>query len=232
MNIFNIDMSNNLNTNRTEMNPFLAVPGFDISLNDTELEEMNRRLENRFERIMERVLLGNFLLGNQNNMDVLERSFNTDNKYKYVISDEAKELLKKINYNKEECVNDVCPISQEKFEENEEITILPCKHGFNSQYIENWLNKQSCECPVCRYKFESKEIKNEDYKEEENINEGRNNFLNSINSIENIIHPFGRNQIFNTIPHSYLRMHPPIRSEEEMLNEAIMNSLKDISGNN
>lgn len=230
MNIFNIDSSNNLNTN---INSFVGIPGIDISLNDIEINEMNRRLENRFERIMERVLFGNFLLGNQNNMDILDRSFNnTDNKYKYVISDEAKELLKKINYNKEECVNETCPISQEKLEENEEITILPCKHGFKTEYIENWLNKQSCECPVCRYKFESKEIKNEDYKEEENINEGRNNFLNSINSVENIIHPFGRNQIFNTIPHSYINRPSPFRSEEEMLNEAILNSLKDVSGNN
>jgi len=227
MNIFNIDMSNNLNTNIPRFNPFRI----DISLNDTEIEEMNRRIENRFELLMERVLFGNFLLGNQNSADVLERSFNVDNKYKNVISDKAKEELKKINYNKEDCVNDVCPISQEKFEENEEITILPCKHGFNSEYIENWLNKQSSECPVCRYKFESKEIKNEDYKEEEDINQSRNNFLNSINSVENIIHPFGRNQIFNTIPHSYIRSIPQFRSEEEMLNEAIMNSLKDISGN-
>jgi|UniRef100_A0A6C0CXH3 hypothetical protein len=229
MNIFNIDLSNNLNTN---INSFVGIPGIDISLNDIEMNEMNRRLENRFEMLMERVLFGNFLLGNQNNSDVLERSFNTDVKYKYVISDEAKELLKKINYNTEECVNDTCPISQEKFENDEEITILPCKHGFKTEYIENWLTKQSSECPVCRFKFESKEIKNEDYKEEENINEGRNNFLNSINSVENIIHPFGRNQIFNTIPHSYINRPPPFRSEEEMLNEAILNSLKDNSGNN
>ena len=232
MNIFNIDMSNNLNTNINSFNSFVGIPGIDISLNDIEINEMNTRLENRFEMLMERVLFGNFLLGNQNNSDVLERSFNTDVKYKYVISDEAKELLKKINYNTEECVNDTCPISQEKFENDEEITVLPCKHGFKTEYIENWLSKQSCECPVCRYKFESKEIKNEDYKEEENINESRSNFFNSINSIENIIHPFGRNQIFNTIPHSYINRPPPFRSEEEMLNEAILNSFKDVSGNN
>ena len=235
MNIFNIDMSNNLNTNHIEnarFNIFQGVPGLDISLNDHEINEMNRRLENRFEVLMERVLLGNYLLENQSNSDVLDRSFNTDNKYKYVISDEAKKKLKVIQYNSEDCVNDACPISQEKFEIEEEITILPCKHGFKSEYIENWLTKQSCECPVCRYKFENKEIKNEDYKEEENINESRNNFFNSINSIENIIHPFGRNQIFNTIPHSYINRAPIFRSEEEMLNEAIMNSLNDISGNN
>lgn len=232
MNIFNIDMSNNLNTNINTFNSFVGIPGIDISLNDIEINDMNRRLENRFEMLMERVLFGNFLLGNQNNSDVLERSFNTDVKYKYVICEEAKKLLKKINYNNEECVNDTCPISQEKFENDEEITVLPCKHGFKTEYIENWLSKQSCECPVCRYKFESKEIKNEDYKEEKNINESRSNFFNSINSIENIIHPFGRNQIFNTIPHSYINRPPPFRSEEEMLNEAILNSLKDVSGNN
>lgn len=230
MNIFTIDISNNLNTN---INSIVGIPGIDISLNDIEINDtqMDRRYINTYESLMERVLFGNFLLQNQNNSDVLERSFNIDVKYKYVICEEAKKLLKKINYNNEECVNETCPISQEKFENEEEITILPCKHGFKTEYIENWLSKQSCECPVCRYKFESKEIKNEDYKEEENINESRNNFINSINSVENIIHPFGRNQIFNTIPHSYLRRPLEIRSEDEMLNEAILNSLKDVSGN-
>jgi hypothetical protein len=220
MNIFNIDMSNNLNTNmigNTEFNNFQGIPGIDISLNDYELRGMNSRLENRFERLNETVLFGNFLLENQNNLDILERSFNTISKFKNVISDEAKKELKNIKYNNIECVNETCPISQEKFEENDEITILPCKHGFKTEYIVKWLCNQSCECPVCRYKFESKEIKNEDYKEEENINESRNNFINSRSSIENIIHPFGMNQIFNTIPHSYInRLH--LRSEEEMLN--------------
>ena len=43
------------------------------------------------------------------------------------------------------------------------------------------------------------------------------------------IHPFGTNQIFNTIPHSYINN--IYSSEEEMLNEAILNSLCDVSSN-
>jgi hypothetical protein len=105
------------------------------------------------------------------------------------------------------------------------------------------LEKENAECPMCRYRLESKEIKNEEYKEEENITDSRNNLLNSLNTINHIsnpnslfnsnmnisIHPFGTNQIFNTIPHSYINN--IYSSEEEMINEAILNSLCDVSNN-
>ena len=78
----------------------------------------------------------------------------------------------------------------------------------------------------------------------------RTEFLNSLSSLENIVHPFGRNQVLNTVPHSYIgnmynntdngtnnvsnnrNNNNIIRSEESDLNEAIMNSLKDASMNN
>ena len=34
---------------------------------------------------------------------------------------------------------------------------LPCAHCFNNDAILHWLTEESCKCPVCRYKLESKE---------------------------------------------------------------------------
>ena len=183
---------------------------------------------------------------------------NQENKYKDVISSDGLKLLTRTTYTKNVCSNDNCPISQEEFKEGDEITVLPCKHGFKNGTVEKWLETQRPECPICRYKFDSVEIKNKDYRDislsnnaDRNLYSARNEFLNSLSSLENIIHPFGRNivhpfgrnQILNTVPHSYIENlynndtnnsnnNNIIRSEEADLNEAIMNSLKDASMNN
>ena len=39
------------------------------------------------------------------------------------------------------------------------MTILPCKHGFTPESIDEWLEKQRAECPMCRLQLDSKEIK-------------------------------------------------------------------------
>ena len=36
------------------------------------------------------------------------------------------------------------------------------------------------------------------------IRDSRNMFLSSLSILESMRHPFGRNQIFNTVPHSYI----------------------------
>jgi hypothetical protein len=159
-----------------------------------------------------------------------------------VISGDGMKLLTRTTYTKNVCSNDNCPISQEEFKEGDEITVLPCKHGFRNGTVEKWLETQRPECPICRYKFDSVEIKNKDYQDislsdnNRNLYSARNEFLNSLSSLENIVHPFGRNivhpfgrnQVLNTVPHSYIGN----MSEEADLNEAIMNSLKDASMNN
>jgi ABC-type antimicrobial peptide transport system permease subunit len=198
----------------------------------------------------------------------LNASLNQENKYKDVISSDGLKLLTRTTYTKNVCSNDNCPISQEDFKEGDEITVLPCKHGFKNGTVEKWLETQRPECPICRYKFDSVEIKNKDYRDislsnnaDRNLYSARNEFLNSLSSLENIIHPFGRNivhpfgrnQVLNTVPHSYIENlynndtnngtrnnnnnsnnnnNNIIRSEEADLNEAIMNSLKDASMNN
>jgi len=42
-----------------------------------------------------------------------------------------------------------CPMSQEDFDENTIITLLPCSHYFSSDYINYWLAVKSDKCPLC-----------------------------------------------------------------------------------
>jgi len=97
--------------------------------------------------------------------NILNQSFQQDkSKYKNVISDEGKEELKTVKYSKEnaDIKNDTCPILHTPFEEGEEITQLPCNHCFDTNSITIWLQNEKAECPVCRYKLSSKEIKIEE----------------------------------------------------------------------
>jgi hypothetical protein len=213
-------------------------------LDEESYEELNEdvRVNGYFQNIVQRYLLGNFLLENQDQPNILNASLNQENRYKNVISGDGMKLLTRTTYTKNVCSNDNCPISQEEFKEGDEITVLPCKHGFRNGTVEKWLETQRPECPICRYKFDSVEIKNKDYQDislsdnNRNLYSARNVFLNSLSSLENIIHPFGRNivhpfgrnQVINTVPHSYIGN----MSEEADLNEAIINSLKDASMNN
>ena len=216
----------------------------DEELNEESHEELDEdvRVNGYFQNIVQRYLLGNFLLENQDQPNILNASLNQENRYKNVISGDGMKLLTRTTYTTNVCSNDNCPISQEEFKEGDEITVLPCKHGFKNGTVEKWLETQRPECPICRYKFDSVEIKNKDYQDislsdnNRNLYSARNEFLNSLSSLENIVHPFGRNivhpfgrnQVLNTVPHSYIGN----MSEEADLNEAIMNSLKDASMNN
>ncbi|MDC1321234.1 hypothetical protein N8261_04665 [Flavobacteriaceae bacterium] len=214
---------------------------FDASISDASLN-LNEAGDIYFRRLLERNFLSSFLLENQSVNGVINGSLNDDSKYKTVLSDEGRNALKTIQYRKGVCKNDHCPITQEKFKARQKVTILPCKHGFTPESIDEWLEKQRAECPMCRLQLDSKEIKNDDYVENPNIQESRNSLLSSLNVMNsitnpfgrnisiNFAHPFGTNQIHNTIPHSYINSNV-IMTEEEALNHAIANSLTDISGN-
>ena len=116
--------------------------------------------------------------------DVLEETMHAKPVFKYVISDEGKNLLKEEIY--DICNNDttsnVCPISLIEFTENEKLIRLPCNHLFNKENIMNWLEKEKAECPVCRYQLPSNEIRNP---ENEVSNNEENNNESNENNIEN-----------------------------------------------
>ena len=88
----------------------------------------------------------------------------SDKKYKKVISDNGKKELKKLQFKKNDdnYKNDICPIIQTEFDDNEIITQLPCQHCFNTEAITRWLEKEKAECPICRFELDYDEIKIED----------------------------------------------------------------------
>lgn len=96
--------------------------------------------------------------------DVLEETMHAKPVFKYVISEEGKNLLKEEIYDvsNENITSNVCPISLVEFEQNEQLIRLPCNHLFNKENIMNWLEKEKSECPVCRYQLPYTEIRNPD----------------------------------------------------------------------
>ena len=72
--------------------------------------------------------------------------------YKCVLDPDNKSELKEYIYNEnEKHLNHKCPITMEKFRNNENITMLTCGHLFNTSAIEEWLLGSQAKCPVCRY---------------------------------------------------------------------------------
>ena len=123
------------------------------------------------------IFFNNFVENERNNIlyDELENSIVnslefSEKKYKKVISDNGKKELKKIQFKKNDdnYKNNICPIIQTEFDDNEIITQLPCKHCFNTEAITHWLEKEKAECPICRFELDYDEIKIEG-QEQENI---------------------------------------------------------------
>jgi hypothetical protein len=70
--------------------------------------------------------------------------------------------IREMAYNKEIAeemkINTACGIWQEEFEHDQAIKILPCNHAFDAEAITKWLTTEKAECPMCRFKLESKEV--------------------------------------------------------------------------
>ena len=81
-------------------------------------------------------------------------------KFKKVLSDEGKKSLSIIRYKKSDATYHSCPILCTDFEENEEITCLPCNHCFDSNAIEKWLTEEKSECPICRLELDHNKVEN------------------------------------------------------------------------
>ena len=64
--------------------------------------------------------------------------------------------LKTTEYHQGECIEDVCSICLDQFNEGANIIVLPCKHGFHPDCLSPWLKIHS-ECPSCRHKLPPKQ---------------------------------------------------------------------------
>ena len=102
-------------------------------------------------------------------------------KYKNIISEEGLTQLNHIKYtfieNNNNIYNKSCPIMMYEFEENQEIIQLPCNHCYDPDAIKKWVNEEKAECPICRYKLKSKEIKIE-------CNSNNNNYFDNYTNNE------------------------------------------------
>ena len=105
-----------------------------------------------------------------NFIDILSASLNNDKaKYKKVIDLETNHQIKFEKYKKNVYDQSSCCITMLDFEEDEVIAVLPCKHCFNKEAIVKWLTEESCKCPICRYELKSKEVKVEEEKHPESV---------------------------------------------------------------
>lgn len=154
---------------------------------------------------------------------ILARSLYDSRPVKHVIDiadDETGEKhgIRTITYTsetaKEMKINTACGIWQEEFEEGEEIKLLPCNHAFRAEAITKWLTTEKAECPICRFKMDSKEVivhsdeahqdihdEDEDDENDEDDNDDDddddNNFQNSQRARENNIMNRQNNIIYN-----------------------------------
>jgi len=111
-------------------------------------------------------------------------------KYKNIISEEGLTQLNHIKYTfnkKNNLYNKSCPIMMYEFEENQEIIQLPCNHCYDPDAIKKWVNEEKAECPVCRYKLKSKEIKIECNNNSNNSNYFDNYTNNELDEIRTYI---------------------------------------------
>ena len=93
---------------------------------------------------------------------ILQQSFDEDKeKYKYILSEEGRDILKPVRYKTIDTEEIKCSITLEEFEPDTIVIELPCKHVFSEDGIKHWVENESASCPVCRKKLPSQEVENE-----------------------------------------------------------------------
>ena len=148
-------------------------------------------------------------------------------KYKNIISEEGLTQLKYIKYTfnrNNNFYNKSCPIMMYDFEENQEIIQLPCNHCYDPVAIKKWVNEEKAECPVCRYKLKSKEIKIECNNNSNNNNYFDNYTNNELNEIRTYITDYlleeqqYRDNIYSSLARIILGEDLENDNEEELMN--------------
>ena len=140
---------------------------------------------------------------------IMDQSFQEKPRYKQVLSEEGVKQITYTTYTKEEGKSGICAITREEFAEGNDIAILPCRHVFSREAITQWLKTKKAECPICRFKLESKEVK----EETENIEESQTIIIPRLRNM--------RQMIFNLINNSI------DAEEDDAIQRAIIASLQD-----
>ena len=150
-------MENNILNDPTDISPILPPTQFRATRSiwgeyTNELNS-NQNLSNLF---------SNSILGGR----TLVRSFEEDKAtYKHVLSEKGNQEIDLVSFSSEKFKKqDTCVFTMIPFEEGETVAKLPCNHIFNQKAILKWLKEEKATCPVCRFKLDSKEVKNDDTK--------------------------------------------------------------------
>tara|TARA_Y100000591_G_scaffold331543_2_gene365797 strand:- start:5679 stop:6581 length:903 start_codon:yes stop_codon:yes gene_type:complete len=120
---------------------------------------------------------------NFNISNILQNSLYQSNPYKKVTSDSGLSQIKTIIFKDSQQETKECAITQEEFQEGQEIAQLPCKHIFDKDAIKTWLKEESNSCPICRYELDFKEIN----KKEESLDTSRDVLTDSDDDIPDLI---------------------------------------------
>lgn len=122
----------------------------------------NENIRSPFQEIFHRSFLNPLLSQTSTSLqNIINQTFNDiQPSIKRVISQEGIQQLETIKFTENTTPNDInycrnnsCPILCEDFNENQEITRLPCFHGFDKDSILHWLKNESNLCPICRYEM-------------------------------------------------------------------------------
>lgn len=101
---------------------------------------------------------------------IINNTLYDEGRFRRVVSDNVLNNLTIIKYSKDTCKNDKCPILYVDFTEEDDVIKLECGHCFDPDSIKKWLKEHKAECPVCRYKLESMEVRVNNIYEQENSN--------------------------------------------------------------
>jgi hypothetical protein len=81
-------------------------------------------------------------------IDIDYNSYDNLEDIKCILDHSDKEILERNIIDKE--LNDECNICLEKYEINQNIITLPCKHYYHDNCINKWLEEYNYKCPKCR----------------------------------------------------------------------------------
>lgn len=165
-----IDISNLRNRNNDISRSLILQQLYNIDQHGTNLTSnfLINFIENNLNNIIQNSVYGNndspFI------QNFINSTFELDNKKKFkrvTHDDELRKLKIQIFDNSNIYANNECPINLTKFQENDEIIILPCNHVYSALPIQKWLNEESNCCPTCRFELKYKEIKCEENNDDE-----------------------------------------------------------------
>lgn len=154
--------------NMTNFDPFQIFNNIFQNRNDFQphLGTIFQNVINRFPRAMgpqpnggNGIQMNDFFFGSEEQLQALaERLFrlNEQSLGSPPTDENFVNQLQSTEYHQNECIEDVCSICLDQFEEGTKIIILPCKHAFHPDCLSPWLKIHS-ECPSCRHKLPPKQ---------------------------------------------------------------------------